>query len=169
MVIPDSNISNPIPSTPHIYFFFLLLICDDLGILPQALISNIIADSLFRNYETAMQCSLRSKIWAAITDYSCYPKEPQTKDAGILQTKLEESESGVGNSEMIMFWCKSITNHLKSHKKFNETAQTDNITDYTVWHLNHTEQMFFFFKWFDHKTFYECNLRSFIKHNGNHI
>ena len=126
--------SHPI-NTSNI-FLFLLLICDDLGILPQALISNIIADSLFRNYETAMQCSLRSKIWAAITDYSCYPKEPQTKDTCIPQTKLEESESGVGNSEMIMFWCKSITNHLKSHKKFNETAQTDNFTDYTMWHLN---------------------------------
>ena len=49
------------------------------------------------------QCSLRSKICAAFTDYSYYPKEPQTKDTGIPLTKLEESESGAGNSEMIMF------------------------------------------------------------------
>ena len=36
--------------------------------------------------------------------------------------------NGVGKSEMSIFWCISITNNVKSNKKFNETAQTANFT-----------------------------------------
>ena len=35
-------------------------------------------------------------------------------------------------SEMSIIWCISITNNVKSNKKFNETAQTANFTDFPL-------------------------------------
>ena len=40
--------------------------------------------------------------------------------------------NGVGKSEMSIIWCISITNNMKSNKKFNETAQTTNFTDFPL-------------------------------------
>ena len=40
--------------------------------------------------------------------------------------------NGVGKSEMSIIWCISITNNVKSNKKFNETAQTANFTDFPL-------------------------------------
>ena len=40
--------------------------------------------------------------------------------------------NGVGKSEMSIIWCISITNNMKSNKKFNETAQTANFTDFRL-------------------------------------
>ena len=41
--------------------------------------------------------------------------------------------NGVGKSEMSIIWCISITNNVKSNKKFNETAQTANFTVSTIY------------------------------------
>ena len=40
--------------------------------------------------------------------------------------------NGVGKSEMSIIWCISITNNVKSNKKFNETAQMANFTVFTM-------------------------------------
>ena len=40
--------------------------------------------------------------------------------------------NGIGKSEMIIIWCISIINNVKSNKKFNETAQTANFTDFPL-------------------------------------
>ena len=35
----------------------------------------------------------------------------------------------------------SITNNVKSYRRFNETDQADSLTVFTIWNLNHTVQM----------------------------
>ena len=46
-------------------------------------------------------------------------------------SKVGESESGQ-ESEISLIWCTSTTNNVKSCKKFNETAQTANFTDFLL-------------------------------------
>ena len=40
--------------------------------------------------------------------------------------------NGVGKREMSIIWCISITNNVKSNKKFSETAQTAKFTDFPL-------------------------------------
>ena len=50
----------------------------------------------------------------------------------LLKVTFESASKGVPNDCNDMFWCISITNHVKSYKKYNEKAQTAKFTVFTV-------------------------------------
>jgi len=46
--------------------------------------------------------------------------------------KVPQNSKVVPNDCNDMFWCISITNHVKSYKKYNEKAQTAKFTVFTM-------------------------------------